>query len=170
MWQRVAWGKKNSFRMCDLGRQLSVRMWRAELWPKGQAASSAKMWGWGEWERVKDFRQWELPAQNPRWEQVWCVQGRPRAGIEWSKWWRGHWRSEQARSCRTRAWWGSWVCFHCAGKLLQGFEEEMTWSDLCFKHQSMIWKERRGGKYYRKKQPYRPNETQCTDLLWILFK
>jgi len=24
-----------------------------------------------------------------------------KAGIEWSKWRRGHWRSEQARSCRT---------------------------------------------------------------------
>ena len=100
MWQRVAWGK-NSFRMCDPGRQLSVRTWQAELWPKGQSASSAKMWGCEEWGRVKDFRQGEQPAENPRWKQVWYVQGRPRAGIEWSKWWRGHWRSEQARSCRT---------------------------------------------------------------------
>lgn len=59
---------------------------------------------------------------------------------------RGHWRGGQGLDhAGPWAWWGFWICSNCVGKLLEGCEQEMTWSDLYFK-QINQWHRKKEGE------------------------
>lgn len=115
---------------CDPGRDLSLRRWHFELWPARKGASFAKLcvcvWRGG----ITHFRQWRQQEQKPRWGHCVVFKENHRGGIEISRWWetmeRGEGLHHQGLGHRKRLVFYS----NCKGKLLEGSEQGVTWSDL----------------------------------------